>query len=422
MELAATISDIAGIRAHECLLPDFVRVANLALRLAELTHQPKRDTNGRKILYGLFCTGQGLLNQDAKLEELTLPNPLLLRLVPEICAAAEEAPPEPVQEPCSKAEEGLQDWDIVIGEPMALVHDDHLHGKLDVRIDAETHQQITQFAQLHQNKECAGLLLGRIESENNTRIIHVTAVIPANRAAGDHASVRVSLAAWETMLLIKDADYPEHRILGWFHSHSAFGVFMSEADLFLHRHFFPHPNMIAYVIDPATGRDGFFYWKDGEIAVCPSYGVVGSASQLKPYGLKQRDHKPPVKRNSFNIYKWIAVAVVVVALYLLISGSLFSKPTKLPVVPEPVAAPPVVTPIQPVQQPAAAKAASASKEIIYIIKKRDNPWIICNRIYGDGDLGPALMRYNGLKDVTGLQVGQRLKLPSKETLRKLRKP
>ena len=196
MELAATISDIAGIRAHECLLPDFVRVANLALRLAELTHQPKRDTNGRKILYGLFCTGQGLLNQDAKLEELTLPNPLLLRLVPEICAAAEEAPPEPVQEPCSKAEEGLQDWDIVIGEPMALVHDDHLHGKLDVRIDAETHQQITQFAQLHQNKECAGLLLGRIESENNTRIIHVTAVIPANRAAGDHASVRVSLAAW----------------------------------------------------------------------------------------------------------------------------------------------------------------------------------------------------------------------------------
>jgi proteasome lid subunit RPN8/RPN11 len=420
MQIAATITDTADIRAYECLLPDSVEVSRIAVRLAELTHLPLVGPDGRPMLYGLVPKGGSLLDPHATLSELNLPCPLTLRLVPEIAAGKDgvQLPDEPEADEV----EAEPEWDITIGEPMALVHDAELDSRPDVRIDAEVHKKIEEFAAANRNKECAGLLLGTVDTEGKTRVIHICAAIPADGAVGTRASVRIPLVAWEAMLRVRDFDYPELRVLGWFHTHAGWGVFMSDSDIFIHRHFFPHPNMVAYVLDPTTGRDGFFYWHDGKIGLCPSYGLVGASADVGPHkphapstGSGCSGAEPAAPRARFDLRNWIIAALVLGVLYLAFAGSPFGRRSQEIGKPKPGKA--KVTK----QQVVVTKELAASHDGVYVIGKRDNPWSICNRAYHDGDLGPALMRYNHLSNVVGLQVGQRIKLPSKQTLRRLRK-
>ncbi len=431
MEIAATISDPADIRVYDCLLPDFVKISSLAGRLAELMRLPQRDNNNHAVFYGLVSKEDGLLDSNSTLAELSLSTPLVLRLVPEIAAAADipkkpQRPPDlenlPTAEerPAGLDDDDCQEWDIIIGEPMALVHDSQLQAKLDVHIDAQVHKQIAQFAIDNRGRECAGLLLGIVETTSNTRVVHITAAVNADEAEGDSASVRISLAAWAEMLRVRDADFSELRVLGWFHSHSSWGFFMSDADVFIHRHFFPHPNMVAYVLDPTTGRDGFFHWHDGRINICPSFGVVGSAEELKPFGLRQNVSKALATRFNTKPCKLAAAGVGILLLYFIFAGSPFGRRQAPSAPPAPIAAPATTDATAKPEAKPVAKPAPASKDTIYTINKRDNPWSICNRVYRDGDLGPALLRYNGLSSAVGLQVGQQIKLPPKETLKKYR--
>jgi proteasome lid subunit RPN8/RPN11 len=402
-QIAATIIDAADIRAHECMLPDAEPVSKIALRLAELIHLPMVGPDGRAMAYGLIPKGGPLLDLDATLAELNLPSPLTLRLVPEISAGKDEvtSPEE------TGAAEEAPEMQITVGEPVALVHDTDLGARPDVRIDAEVHRDIEGFALANRNRECAGLLLGSVDSEGKVRIIHVSAAIPAQSAVGTRASVRIPLSAWEEMLRVRDLEYDDLRILGWFHTHAGWGVFMSDADIFIHRHFFPHPNMVAYVLDPTTGRDGFFYWHDGKIGLCPSYGLVGPAVDAKP----RKPHPEPVEpmRRRFDIRTAVIVVLAVAVLYLTFAGSPFARHSDR-------------RPSAPRGAVVETKELPAPRDRNYTIVTRDNPWSICNRIYGDGELGPALMRYNGLKPNPRLRIGQKIKLPPKQTLKKLARP
>ena len=406
-QIAATIIDAADIRAYECVLPDAEPVSKIALRLAELTHLPMIGPDGRPMVYGLIPRGGALLDPDATLAELNLPSPLAFRLVPEISAGKDEVESPDQIEPDELDEP--PEIQIVVGEPTALVHDTELDSRPDVRIDAEVHRHIERFALANRNKECAGLLLGEVDSEGKGWIIHVTAAIPAENAVGTRASVRIPLIAWEEMLRVRDLDYDDLRILGWFHTHAGWGVFMSDADIFIHRHFFPHPNMVAYVLDPTTGRDGFFYWHDGKIGLCPSYGLVGPALDAKP---RKPHPKPPpqpakpVQRRRFDVRNAAIAVLALAVLYMALAGSPFARHSD--------------------RKPSASRRAVVeTKELLasgdrtYAIANRDNPWTICSRIYNDGELGPALMRYNGLKPNARLQIGQKIELPPKETLKKL---
>ena len=57
--------------------------------------------------------------------------------------------------------------------------------------------------------------------------------------------------------------YPDLDIVGWYHTHPDFGIFLSSHDLFIHRHFFAQPLQVAYVVDPIRQTRGFFQWRDG---------------------------------------------------------------------------------------------------------------------------------------------------------------
>jgi hypothetical protein len=61
-----------------------------------------------------------------------------------------------------------------------------------------------------------------------------------------------------------DRDYPDKRILGWYHTHPGFGIFLSDMDVFIQENFFPEPWQAAFVYDPKAKEEGIFLWKQGK--------------------------------------------------------------------------------------------------------------------------------------------------------------
>ena len=63
------------------------------------------------------------------------------------------------------------------------------------------------------------------------------------------------------LLKSRNRDYPQARIVGWYHSHPGFGVFLSDHDTFIHKNFFfSSPRQVAWVYDPHSDEEGCFGW------------------------------------------------------------------------------------------------------------------------------------------------------------------
>jgi proteasome lid subunit RPN8/RPN11 len=93
----------------------------------------------------------------------------------------------------------------------------------------------------------------------------VAASIPGIAAQQGGTHVTFTQDTWQHIYQVKDRDYPEARIIGWYHSHPGFGVFLSDHDTFIHRNFFASPEQIAWVVDPISDEEGCFVWSNGEI-------------------------------------------------------------------------------------------------------------------------------------------------------------
>ena len=66
---------------------------------------------------------------------------------------------------------------------------------------------------------------------------------------------------------------PDLDIVGWYHTHPDFGIFLSSHDLFIHRNFFDQPLQVAYVVDPIRQTRGFFRWRDGGLDQVGGYYI-----------------------------------------------------------------------------------------------------------------------------------------------------
>ena len=129
-----------------------------------------------------------------------------------------------------------------------------------VVMEAEVARKIRQHSRTSMKAEVCGVLIGSIDNDRTV----IEACIPGINAAQGGAHVTFTQDAWEHIYKIKDRQYPEEKIVGWYHSHPGFGVFLSEHDLFIHENFFSSPHQVAWVYDPHTDEEGCFGWVGGK--------------------------------------------------------------------------------------------------------------------------------------------------------------
>lgn len=130
-----------------------------------------------------------------------------------------------------------------------------------VVMESEVLRKIRQHARTSMKAEVCGVLIGNTEHERMT----VEACIAGVNAAQGGAHVTFTQDTWEHIYKIKDKEFPDHKIVGWYHSHPGFGVFLSEHDLFIQQNFFSNPLQVAWVFDPHTDEEGCFGWIGGNI-------------------------------------------------------------------------------------------------------------------------------------------------------------
>ncbi len=142
-----------------------------------------------------------------------------------------------------------------------------------VYFDAEAHARIARHAGEDKSVEICGVLVGRWEQDAGGPFVAVSEFIRCDDAAKKSGEVTFTHNAWNTINREMDTRYVDLKIVGWYHSHPGFGVFLSERDVFIHQHFFSNPGQVALVVDPTQKTEGVFVWRDGKPKPCPHYWI-----------------------------------------------------------------------------------------------------------------------------------------------------
>jgi proteasome lid subunit RPN8/RPN11 len=135
---------------------------------------------------------------------------------------------------------------------------------VDILINESAFRDAQAHALMSLDREVAGVLVGPPpEKQPDGRyVVHVSDTIIAKYTRMHGASVTYTPESWRYVNDKLAARYPndEAVIVGWYHTHPGFGIFLSGMDQFIHQNFFTQKWHIAFVLDPVARRSGFFCW------------------------------------------------------------------------------------------------------------------------------------------------------------------
>jgi proteasome lid subunit RPN8/RPN11 len=144
---------------------------------------------------------------------------------------------------------------------------------VDILVNEGALREMQGHALSSLDREVAGMLVGpRPEQKEDGRwIVHVTDRVEAKHTQMRGASVTYTPESWRYVHDVLRERYPNEEavIVGWYHTHPGFGIFLSGMDLFIHTNFFNQPWHIAYVLDPRAKSSGFFCWDRQQKRVQP---------------------------------------------------------------------------------------------------------------------------------------------------------
>lgn len=139
--------------------------------------------------------------------------------------------------------------------------------ELRVSIEKKAYAEILVHAKDESDVEVGGFLLGKVKEDKHGTWLHVQHTIRGEKLENQGAQVKFTHETWNLMYREKDKSYPGMDIVGWYHTHPGFDIFLSEMDKFIHDNWFSNPNQVAFVYDPHQGTEGFFRKPKSEIVL-----------------------------------------------------------------------------------------------------------------------------------------------------------
>ena len=149
-------------------------------------------------------------------------------------------------------------------------------GKQDFRIffDPKIHQRIAAHAAEKLSTEICGVLVGKWHRDASGPFVLVDESIRCDKATSNAGDVTFTHEAWNTEIYPQmDKKFTDREIVGWYHSHPNYGIFLSDRDCFIQEHYFNGPGHIAYVVDPVNGVEGVFALRNGKSKLWPHFWV-----------------------------------------------------------------------------------------------------------------------------------------------------
>jgi proteasome lid subunit RPN8/RPN11 len=152
---------------------------------------------------------------------------------------------------------------------------------LPIFLDRRPADAVERHALSDTTVELGGILLGKecVDDETGAPFVWITESLQAKHYENTQASFTYTHESWEEITRERDRLHPELDIVGWYHTHPDFGIFLSGMDLFIHQHFFAQPLQVALVVDPIRQTRGFFQWRDGRLDQVGGYFLVSDRTE-----------------------------------------------------------------------------------------------------------------------------------------------
>lgn len=135
---------------------------------------------------------------------------------------------------------------------------------VDILMDETAFRSAQAHALSSPDREVAGVLIGsQPEKQPDGRyVVHVIDTIIAKYTVMQGASVTYTPETWRYLNDRLADRYPDESavMVGWYHTHPGFGIFLSGMDQFIHQNFFTQVWHVALVLDPIARKSGFFCW------------------------------------------------------------------------------------------------------------------------------------------------------------------
>lgn len=135
--------------------------------------------------------------------------------------------------------------------------------------------EIKEHGRSSMHEEVCGVLVGALYWDDGPYLL-INARIEGKHASHQSGSVTFTSETWTYIHEELAAKHADRKIVGWYHTHPGFGIFLSNMDAFIHRNFFGFPWQPAYVFDPQAETDGFFF-ANGDNLVQEEVAVVADA-------------------------------------------------------------------------------------------------------------------------------------------------
>jgi len=151
--------------------------------------------------------------------------------------------------------------------------------KLRVNIEREAYAELIAHAKSSLKAEVCGVLAGEVCEDDEGLFVSVEVMIRGTAASQASTHVTFTQETWNLIHRTLERDFPDLRIVGWYHTHPGFGVEFSEMDLFIQRNFFPGATHLALVTDPLSG----------DVAIC--INTTSGIQYLESFWVDGREQK-----------------------------------------------------------------------------------------------------------------------------------
>ncbi len=134
-------------------------------------------------------------------------------------------------------------------------------GDLRIYIDIDVLREMETHALTNTNVELGGVMMGRqlVDREGRPFVV-VEDSVRAQHYHATKGSFKFTHETWRQITRDREKMPKSMKMVGWYHTHPGWGVFLSGMDDFICRNFFNQPLDLAFVIDPCQNDRGWFQW------------------------------------------------------------------------------------------------------------------------------------------------------------------
>lgn len=294
-----------------------------------------------------------------------------------------------------------------------------------VHIARTVRSEILAWARQAEGREIGGLLLGRVRGEGERALVRVEAALLAQGADSVGSSIRFTPELLAELGTRAKKEYPAFRVVGWFHTHSGLGAFLSGYDAAVHKEHFPEPWQVALVLDTELEREALYIREGAEMVPVGSYASSGAGSETSS-GMPTLPHVRYRLARPGRLLGVLLLAALVL-MFALTGRAWWNRrhstgagvQTPVPagsVAPEPVPAAEEKVAEAPSDSNAPlGKGQGAPAGQKYIIRPGDTLWGISERFYGKGSFYQEISRLNRLTNPRLVYPGEEIILPEKKT-------